>query len=67
MVNDPSVLFIALIDQLNERKDLNLLKIQNSETQDSLARIPLRDQIYEDDYNFTNYSTAELFMILLHL
>jgi phosphatidylinositol-bisphosphatase len=67
MINDPPILYIALIDCLEERKDINLLYIFNNETQDSLDLIPLRDQLYENNYNFTNYSTAELFMILLHL
>jgi phosphatidylinositol-bisphosphatase len=67
MVNDPPILYIALIDCLKERNDLDFLKIFNNETQDALDLIPLRDQIYENNYNFSNYSTAELFMILLHL
>jgi phosphatidylinositol-bisphosphatase len=67
MINDPPVLFISLIDCLEQRKDINLLNIFNNETQDTIDLIPLRDQIYENNYNFTNYSTAELFMILLHL
>jgi hypothetical protein len=67
MINDPPILYIALIDCLKERHDIDLLNIFNNETQDSLDLIPLRDQIYENNYNFTNYSTTELFMILLHL
>jgi len=67
MINDPPILYIALIDCLKERHDIDLLNIFNNETQDSLDLIPLRDQIYENNYNFTNYSTPELFMILVHL
>ena len=67
MINDPPILYIALIDCLKERQDLKLLSIFDNEIQDSLDLIPLRDQIYDKNYNFTNYSTAELFMILLHL
>jgi phosphatidylinositol-bisphosphatase len=67
MINDPPILYIALIDCLKERHDIDLLYIFNNETQDSLDLIPLRDQIYENNYNFTNYSTPELFMILVHL
>jgi hypothetical protein len=67
MPNDPPILYIALIECLEKRKDINLLYIFNNETQDSLDLIRLRDQIYENNYNFTKYSTVELFMILLHL
>ncbi|UJR15004.1 hypothetical protein I4U23_001981 [Adineta vaga] len=67
MINDPPVLYIALIDTLKERSDLNLLYIFSNETQDSLDIIPLRDQIYENNYDFSKYATAELFMILVHL
>ena len=67
MINDPPLLYITLIDNLEERKDIGLLNIFNNEIQDSLDLIPIRDQIYENNYNFTNYSSAELFMILLHL
>ena len=45
MTNDPPILYIALIDCLKDRQDLDLLKIFNNETQDSLDLIPLRDQI----------------------
>ena len=67
MTKDPPILYIALIDCLKDRQDLDLLKIFNNETQDSLDLIPLRDQIYANNFDFTNYSTPELFMILLHL
>jgi hypothetical protein len=67
MINDPPIVYLALIDCLQERKDLDLLQIFNNETQDTLDLIPLRDQLYEKNYNFTSYSTAQLFMILLHL
>jgi hypothetical protein len=67
MINDPPLLYITLIDNLEERKDVNLLNIFNNETQDLLDLIPLRDEIYENNYDFKRYSSAELFMILLHL
>ncbi|CAF3893915.1 unnamed protein product [Rotaria sp. Silwood1] len=67
MINDPPIIFISLIDCLRERNDINLLNIFNSEIQDSLDLIPIRNQIYENNYNFTNYTTSEIFMILLHL
>ncbi|CAF1419929.1 unnamed protein product [Rotaria sp. Silwood1] len=43
MINDPPIIFIALIDCLRERNNVDLF------------------------YNFTNYSTAAIFTILLHL
>ncbi|CAF0889558.1 unnamed protein product [Adineta steineri] len=67
MINDPPILYISLIDCLKERDDLNLISIFNNDTQDSLDLLPLRDQLYENNFDFTNYSTAQLFMILLHL
>ena len=67
MVNDPPVLYIALIDCLKDRNDLDFRKIFNNEIQDALDLIPLRDQIYDNNYDFSKYSTIELFMILLHL
>lgn len=67
MKNDPPVLYIALMDTVRERQDLDLFTIFNNETQDGLDLIPLRDQIYENNYKFENYSTPALFMILLHL
>lgn len=67
MINDPPIVFIALLDSLIERNDIDLLYIFNSETQDSLDLIPLRDQLYDKNYNLQNYSTPQLFMIFLHL
>ena len=67
MQNDPPTLFIALIDCLKERQDIDLLSIFSSDAQDSLDLIPLRDQIYENNYQFTSYSSAQLLMILIHL
>jgi hypothetical protein len=67
MKNDPPALYILLIDCLKERNDINLLNIFNSEVQDSIDLIPIRNQIYEHNYNFQNYSSIHLFMILLHL
>jgi phosphatidylinositol-bisphosphatase len=67
MKNDPPVLYILLIDCLKERRDINLLNIFNSEIQDSIDLIPIRDQIYDHNYNFQNYSSIHLFMILLYL
>ena len=67
MINDPPMLYIALIDCLKDRNDLDLRKIFDNEVQDALDLIPLRDQIYDNNYDFSKYSTVELFMILLHL
>jgi hypothetical protein len=67
MKKDPPALYISLIDCLKERNDLNLLTIFNSETQDSIDLIPLRNQIYDHNYNFQNYSSIHLFTILLYL
>ncbi|CAF0804623.1 unnamed protein product [Rotaria sordida] len=67
MKNDPPALYISLIDCLKERNDLNLLNIFNSDIQDAIDLIPIRNQIYEHNYNFQNYSSVHLFMILLHL
>ncbi|CAF2815728.1 unnamed protein product [Rotaria sp. Silwood2] len=67
MINDPPIIYIALIDCLRERNDIDLLYIFNNEIQDLLDLIPIRNQIYENNYNFTNYSTEEIFMILIHL
>ena len=67
MKNDPPTLFIALVDALKERHDIDLLSIFSSDTQDSVDLIPLRDQIYENNYQFTDYSSAQLLMILIHL
>ncbi|CAF1229400.1 unnamed protein product [Rotaria sordida] len=67
MINDPPIIFISLIDCLRERNDVNLLFIFNNDIQDSLDLIPIRNQIYENNYDFINYSTPEIFMILLHL
>ena len=67
MINDPPILYIALIDCLNERLDMNILNIFNDEVQDSIDLLPLRDEIYKENYKLVNYSTAEIFMILLLL
>ncbi|CAF1647463.1 unnamed protein product [Adineta ricciae] len=67
MINDPPILYIALIETLKDRSDLNMLQIFSNETQDSLDVIPIRDQIYEHHYDFSKYSTAEIFMIFVHL
>jgi hypothetical protein len=67
MKNDPPALYISLIDCLKERNDINLLNIFNSEVQDSIDLIPIRNQIYDGNYNFQNCSSIHLFMILLHL
>ena len=67
MKNDPPALYISLIDCLKERNDINLLNIFNNEIQDSIDLIPIRNQIYEHNYNFEKYSSVHLFMILLHL
>jgi hypothetical protein len=67
MKNDPPALYISLIDCLKERNDINLLNVFNNEVQDSINLIPIRDQIYEHNYNFQSYSSIHLFMILLHL
>ena len=67
MKNDPPVLYIALMDTLRKREDLDLFMVFSNETQDSLDLIPLRDQIYDNNYQFESYSTPALFMILIHL
>jgi hypothetical protein len=67
MKNDPPVLFIALIDCLKQRDDIDFLAIFSNDTQDALNLIALRDQIYEHNYQFARYSSAQLFMILVHL
>ncbi|CAF4773302.1 unnamed protein product [Rotaria sp. Silwood1] len=67
MKNDPPSLYISLIDCLKERNDINLFNIFNNDIQDSIDLISIRNQIYEHNYNFQNYSTIHLFMILLHL
>jgi hypothetical protein len=67
MKNDPPALYILLIDCLKERNDINLLNIFNNEVQDSIDLIPIRNQIYEHNYNFQNFLSIDLFMILLHL
>ena len=64
---DPPVVYIALIDCLNQRDDFNLLNIFNNETQDSLDLIAIRDQIYANHFDFSKYSTAEISMIFLYL
>ncbi|CAF1418116.1 unnamed protein product [Adineta ricciae] len=67
MKNDPPALYICLIDNLKERNDIQLLNIFSNEVQDSINLIPIRDQIYEHDYDFRKCPTVSLFMILLHL
>jgi hypothetical protein len=67
MKNDPPALYISLIECLKERNDINLFNIFNSEVQDSIDLIPIRNQIYEHNYNFQNCPSIQLFMILLHL
>ena len=67
MVNDPPIVYIALIDALKDRNDVDLLTIFDSDTQDSIDLIPLRDQLYDKNYELASYSSTELFMILLHL
>lgn len=67
MKNDPPTLYLALIECLKTRQDLNLFQIFNSEIQDSLDLHPIRNQIYEHNYHFDSFSTIEVFMILLHL
>ncbi|CAF1423415.1 unnamed protein product [Adineta steineri] len=67
MKNDPPALYISLIDCLKDRNDINLLNIFNTEVQDSIDLIPIRNQIYEHNYNFQDCQTIPLFMILLHL
>ena len=65
--NDPPALYISLIECLKERNDINLFNIFNSEVQDSIDLIPIRNQIYEHNYNFQNCPSIQLFMILLYL
>ncbi|CAF4108619.1 unnamed protein product, partial [Rotaria sp. Silwood2] len=48
MINDPPIIYIALIDCLRERNDIDLLYIFNNEIQDLLDLIPIRNQIYEN-------------------
>ena len=60
-------LYIALIESLKARQDLNVLQIFNSEVQDALDLRRIRDQIYQHNYHFDSFSTVEIFMILLHL
>ncbi|CAF5138411.1 unnamed protein product [Rotaria magnacalcarata] len=67
MINDPPIVYISLIDCLRERNDVDLLNIFNSDTQDSLDLIPIRDKLYENNYDFTNNSTGEILMIFLYL
>ncbi|CAF4551721.1 unnamed protein product [Rotaria sp. Silwood2] len=67
MKNDPPALYISLIDCLKERNDINLLNIFNSDVQDTNDLIPIRNQIYEHNYNFENCPSVPLFMMLLHL
>ena len=67
MKNDPPALYILLIDTLKIRDDLNVLNIFNNDIQDTIDLIPIRDQIYEHNYNFQQCKTIDLFMILLHL
>lgn len=67
MKNDPPTLYILLIDCLKERQHLDILTIFNSEVQDAIDLIPIRDQIYAENYNFHDCPTIDLFMILLHL
>jgi hypothetical protein len=67
MKNDPPALYILLIDCLKERTDIDVLTIFNSDIQDSIDLIPIRNQLYEHNYNFQDYSSIDLFMILLHL
>lgn len=67
MKNDPPALYILLIDCLKERHDLDILTIFNGDTQDAVDLMPIRDQIYAENYDFHACSTIDLFMILLHL
>ncbi|UJR31669.1 hypothetical protein I4U23_019150 [Adineta vaga] len=67
MKNDPPALYISLIECLKERHDIHLLNIFSNEVQDTIDLIPIRNQIYEHNYNFHQTPTIALFMILLHL
>ena len=67
MKNDPPALYLLLIDTLKDRTDIDLLTIFNNDIQDSIDLIPIRDQIYEYNYNFQDCTSIDIFMILLHL
>ena len=67
MKNDPPALYISLIECLKDRRDLDLMAIFSNDTQDTMTLLPIRDQIYEQNYDFERFSTTDIFMILLHL
>ena len=67
MKNDPPALYIALVECLKARQDINLLQVFNNEVQDSIDLLSIRDQIYQHNYDLERFSSIQVFLILLHL
>ena len=67
MKNDPPALYIALIECLKARQDINLLQVFNNDVQDTIDLLSIRNQIYQHNYDLEHFSSAQIFLILLHL